>query len=749
MAGISTINVYEGFWTDWTRGKLYGLTWTLSPTNGTLLTSSLALFVTLAGSQLWIVIRFAIHQLRASSGRPEINERSLQERIILRNAATDFNTVLLMLQLAWTSRRSSKVSFSFPALIVCLAMFHYLLFLTAGAFSNKLVTAGSSVLLRSQYCGVWNETYYAYIKTGMDVSSREGVSTYLQFLNKMQLNVLLSLDYARECYQDQESSVGLAACRVLPVSHLHVNQTLHNDSCPFESQMCHNGSATLVFDTGVIDSHRDLGINAPYHDRLTYRRVTSCAVLEGNDYVIETHDSPNGTSGAPALSTANAYYGPSILQDTNFTYSYSSFGSFYTDFTAQSVDPYLLNTQIAYGASRSLPGSSNFEPIREIKQDFADLILLFVSFTGRYFEPIDDPWFSAHKLYHEETRSPIARTQFAPDRMVSTLACTEQHQFCNTKDGSCTPLLGWGQVQDVDLYRTGLSARQNVTFDRMVRAADASSIAQITTSLAEARPPLLASAQAAVQSTAMSLHLPSNQWQVELRNWYVIALAQFQRTLMQWGTGDVAPSPQSQLVRPQTEPDSWFCDNMVIPSARHQSFSVIRLILIGVAGTAVIMISWNIENLTTWIRIRCGKDLTSKQIWDEDDMLRLKGNISILASEPRPTLRESFHSNQQLDSSEKGEIAATETEVGTYPGSCDQLKPATSTPRLWSELPQEPPRESWISISLNGQEKAERPRSILGSLRTPKGSVPLERGEAPEISNLRAHALARIYGTWI
>lgn len=264
MASISRTNVFEGVWTNWTCGKLQGLTWTLSTTNGTLLTSSLALFVTLAGSQLWIIIRFAIHQLLASHSSADTQERRLQERVVLRNAATDLNTVLLVTQVIWTFRYTRDRSCSFPMLIICLAILHYLLFLSAGAFSNRLVGAGPAVLLRSPYCGVWNETYYDYINdAGMDVSSMQGVSTYLQYSDKTQTNVLLSLDYARECYQHKENSIGPSACDTLPVSVLHVNKTSYSGSCPFEPQMCHGGSETVRFDTGVIDSHLHLGINTP------------------------------------------------------------------------------------------------------------------------------------------------------------------------------------------------------------------------------------------------------------------------------------------------------------------------------------------------------------------------------------------------------------------------------------------------------------------------------------------------------
>ncbi|PCD41088.1 hypothetical protein AU210_003646 [Fusarium oxysporum f. sp. radicis-cucumerinum] len=40
------------------------------------------------------------------------------------------------------------------------------------------------------------------------------------------------------------------------------------------------GTCGIVFDSGCIDSHYELGINAPLENRIYYRRVTKCAVVD-------------------------------------------------------------------------------------------------------------------------------------------------------------------------------------------------------------------------------------------------------------------------------------------------------------------------------------------------------------------------------------------------------------------------------------------------------------------------------------
>jgi hypothetical protein len=144
------VHVYQGIWTNWSRGPINGLTWTLSPTKSTLLTNTLALFVALAGGQLWNIIRFAIHQIRASyRSEEESHESRAQQQVVLRNTDTDLGTLRLMLQLAWNSRSTGK-QLSFPILIATLAILHYGLFILAGTFST-LASAGSAAPRRSNY----------------------------------------------------------------------------------------------------------------------------------------------------------------------------------------------------------------------------------------------------------------------------------------------------------------------------------------------------------------------------------------------------------------------------------------------------------------------------------------------------------------------------------------------------------------------------------------------------------------------
>jgi hypothetical protein len=84
--------------------------------------------------------------------------------------------------------------------------------------------------------------------------------------------------------------------------------TLDNGSCPFHPKLCR--SSTVVFDTGLIDSHTDLGINSRVADRIAYRRVTTCTVLNDTSYTTGWISQANGSTTQTPWRVAYAYFGP-------------------------------------------------------------------------------------------------------------------------------------------------------------------------------------------------------------------------------------------------------------------------------------------------------------------------------------------------------------------------------------------------------------------------------------------------------
>lgn len=280
---------YEGVWRDWSRDSVRGLTWTLSQDRANLLCNILTLFIALVAGQAWSIIRFILHQLRKKE-TIDPNEVRLQQQVVLRNAASDLHTVRLMMQVAWKTRRRLKNSFSYPLAIAALAILHYAMFILAQTFLNTLVSADSTVLALSPDCGGdWSPEFLATVgdRGGLNASSMETIAYTQRWISAVQHNLELNREYAQECYAtNPRFKTTSQSCNTMKKPHLDFSQETSAESCPFGTGMCHEQQQSVTFTSQEIDSHHDLGINAPDEHRLVYQHRTTCAVLNSS-YVTE------------------------------------------------------------------------------------------------------------------------------------------------------------------------------------------------------------------------------------------------------------------------------------------------------------------------------------------------------------------------------------------------------------------------------------------------------------------------------
>ncbi len=774
--------VHEGFWLNQSKGNTQGLTLTLRPLHANLLIAVLALFVRMSGGQLWTIVRFTLHQIRASARSQPLSMLHNQQQIILRNATTDLATARLVFCLAWSGRKKIVKSFSSSMVLVLVAIFHSAFFWVAGGLSSSATNAGQTVLSRSPFCGVWNGTYFETASNGPNITTDETFHLSVEFASNAEHDVQLSLEYAEQCYMSSQASSYYTSTCTSIYQQPRLNWTTYPGSCPFSSQMCSDMAKTIVLETQWIDSHDDLGINSDYNDRLRYRRITNCTVLDDTAYVTDWVNVTNSTDVQTPWKIAYANYGPSIPYGTNWTYAYSNFADFYTPFTGLSTTSYQVGSELAYGESSGISDSpglrgSTFVPVPELEQLNADLVLLFLSYTGSYTEQIDDPWFLAHQIHHETSKLPLARTIWTRDRPISTLACTEQHQFCTSR-GECTPLLGFYQVQDVASFNSALTAKQNVTNDRILRAATASSLREVVGALALTANPMLALNSTAVESHTLSLPLPSNQWQLEVDRWHAIVMAHFQRTFVEWETGQIAAQTQ-YLMPPSTAADSWICQNLMLRGTGYQSFSVLALTLIVGFGTLIITISLTIENLASCVQKRFSRGSTGRTMWDDHEMLRLQESGDL--AHQLPSRHSSSSTPEPFQKSGQSlELAITPQSLGLQKtlrhsgeglkrSSSQALPPAdrallfsvgrTQSPSLVGCLGSDPGvkpyEDSSIAISLhsNDHQTPEMPRMALGFRDSPLRSAPArDEGRilrAAHLACYREELWSGSRGTWI
>ena len=249
--------IYTGLWTDWTHGRIQGWTLTLSSRSGAYLIAFLAIFVRLAGGQLWDILCYILFQTR-STRRPK-DGLFWQQQALLANKPSDGRAMFRFsaLALAWRRKAARPMWRTMPLILT--AVVHFILFVLAGVFSSRVTQSHSNVLLRSLYCGP--QMYPRNVKE----------------LAESEANVVPTLmaasAYATEChtFNSSETTSGSMSCDAF--GRRQIQWSLETGAkCPFADDMCLDGQA-IVIDSGYIDSHEDLGINGPRDRRLKWRTV--------------------------------------------------------------------------------------------------------------------------------------------------------------------------------------------------------------------------------------------------------------------------------------------------------------------------------------------------------------------------------------------------------------------------------------------------------------------------------------------
>ena len=306
MSQTSASSIYTGVWINWSHGATLGATITLNQRDAGLLTAFLAIFVSVAGAACWKLTSYAIHQSRASQDYKDALHH--QQQAILRNTSGAAGALWDLLQLPWYWRDHEIRSFVRSLPLALLAFLNIAVFGVAGIFSSEVTkAAGNETLIRSPHCG--------YLGASGANTLHNSFAVNLVDLN----DTLTATTYARVCYDNAENAL---ACNQYVQRQLHWTCN-ENATCPFSPDLCFYGStAAFEMDTGLLDTHEQLGMNAAQSDRVYYRKVTSCSPIPTRDYVTTYNDTdPNDLAYGNLFFDYN--YGP-ILNFSNYTYRYNT-----------------------------------------------------------------------------------------------------------------------------------------------------------------------------------------------------------------------------------------------------------------------------------------------------------------------------------------------------------------------------------------------------------------------------------------
>ncbi|KAJ3569047.1 hypothetical protein NPX13_g6215 [Xylaria arbuscula] len=511
--------VYTGLWTNWSRGYVLGATLTLHRRDADLLIAFTASFISFVATRVWRILCFIFHQLYSTANPQDVIYH--QRQAILRNFSSPESGVQMLIHLLWKNRRSRNWIRLLPAALA--ATFCVTAFVIAGGFSSQISTAlGNEVLIKSMNCGYGNHF------GNLDFSNGSSPSTV-----HVATKINNAASYAQQCYSDD--STGIVDCsRYVKGS---VSKRIdRNASCPFHSDLCRKQSENLFIDSGYIDSHTLLGLNAPVNERIQFKNVLHCAPLDTNKFTSDKNISVG-------LTTEYHYGGVDILGE-DYVFAAKSIESQYsdvlsTDFTASSANFGLESFGINLRNGIPFRDFSDFTPIDAMVRKDADTYIFFLVGNGvLYSEPSLDPWYRAttpRYVPFVELNSTREITYYIPDEPATPLGCIQQHQFCTlTSLGirECGPL-----ASRLDAI-AGAAPLFNSTYDGftkdVVPTEKAARFLYFTSQFNELSIGIygvvtkLGSSSLDSQKKLLGgfqESIPSNQWQLDVAHWWDIVMA--------------------------------------------------------------------------------------------------------------------------------------------------------------------------------------------------------------------------------
>merc|ERR1712072_690567 len=542
-AMAAPLPVLYAVWQDHTREGLAAYTVTLPARYGDFLVAGLALIVTLTGEGLWKIVAYILHQVGAKGSDMDIQH--LEHQVILRNQAMPFDSILEFSKIAWTWRHSRlrplrrAFGLMFWPLIILMG------FSLASVFSanvSKPAYEVNRILLESNACGL-------LMPSIEDQQTEKGrFETHEKYMKDMRQ----SRAYAEECYRGLHGS---AICNDFASARLPY--TIQQEvTCPFGNRCLLGRSGAVRYDTGKLNSHVHLGVNAVPADRVDFRKVTTCSVLDIQD---RTEILTEEVTGQELWNTSRVFLGP-VAGVSNVS-------------------------------ATDERGNGDWLPIEDLTVEAADVSLHLVAANNvKYADAVYDPLFSA-------TRK-ASYGAYIPDDMVRALACTDQLQVCGHNSDHCTPLLGTSLLNHNLSSSYGFSGTQEATAIRIALAFHrASSYFVVTSNPSSA----LIASDVVIPPAQDSSSLPNDQWIDETTAWFQTGLASLQLEMVQYpnnfwsvnGSGQTGITPPDEYPRMEMRaPLSELCGRQLgTNTGSYQSFSLIGLLVIGIVAFLVFLTS--------------------------------------------------------------------------------------------------------------------------------------------------------------
>jgi hypothetical protein len=623
MADGGSSAVYSGFWLDHDRGgRVRGATLTLTNQRAAALLAFLAIVVTFAANRSFKICRFCLHRLiHPSDVEPDsVRWAKRKRQVILRNKETPVGALMSLLETTVSERIASPVSRRAILKSVLLKLFitgHWLVFIALSILTSQTVIGRTVVSKKMDTCGIWA------IK-----ESPENSDEYGRALNELWYNVTLNVNnYVHNCYGDTTAQ-GFFDCTKFVSRSLSFSEE-HNVPCPFAPGFCVGGeNSAFAMDSGNI-SFSALGMNQKRAKDMAVRRRTTCAVVDSDPFyvgILTSEDSPIALAGNQ---TALQYAFVTDQSGVNQTFVYRN-ESF--------LDTYDLRSSTWFGNS----SDSNFTLVNKVLQpnrNTNDVTIMLLRGPGvEFFDVQDDPWFAAHRKVSWDNstgrRSP-SYTRYEMDNHINVLVCDERAQVCNHVTSQCTEWHGLVNAFEdvVSTTGDGLLKEDMDGFDGMALASlnvgQSISYSYISNSI-QGR------SHAALQATryfyaGSQYRLDPEQWKVELRYWFKMALARIQLDIFSTieRRADVDPERTYNLWDAETL--DLFCGNVKFRSSNHTSLSTAGIVVILLCTAILTLISFLDQVVASRFLRRWSQNFIAP--WEETEILALLNTIHEVSKE--------------------------------------------------------------------------------------------------------------------
>ncbi|KAE9381001.1 hypothetical protein N431DRAFT_396305 [Stipitochalara longipes BDJ] len=593
MSGNYTI--YHGYvWTDHTDGRHI---LTLASKPGLALASAIPLFISLAGTTFWSVIKRVWYHLRLLYlFKHEIDgtltshfER--QQQVLLRNSSGDLAMSWSALSMFryWTFRppvRPGPVPIPWQLVFLIVVGVSYWAAWQAAGICSFYISQNSItnlVLIRGAQCG------FPYLGNGHGTGTETALET-AHFRSSILSQTRLAETWVSQCYGN--SSDDSAACSLYPQPKLSFwSEPVAAAACPFASQsVCQDAaknSSPHRIESDPIDSHLHLGINALPADRVTYRKVTTCSPIEAAPFAQEANASDTDEASLWLNGTilARFFFGPVAGSGEPWTYEYNKFAA---------LDR--LGYQIVSVGYFPAPNGDLSKNVWAPNSTFStiadgDVSLFFLSSNSiLYVNKTYDPIYAATDPHLLD-----GRTYYAGNYDVTILACVDRHQICDPNRNNatgCTAPQGYLQL-GASLYNIGLNKNQIAAAQRIVGTLVFSSTLNSVSGRSEAA--LLASQT--VSELIQELPLPIDQWRAEVENWYAVSLAKLQRNIIDFagGSSDRATAEWGTAQFDSEELAQTCNSQFVMMPAGYQNFNFDAIIIVAVLGAVLIIVGFFFE----------------------------------------------------------------------------------------------------------------------------------------------------------